>query len=102
VSETLHRLCVEALTNVRRHAAATTSVHVSVTVEPTRAALEVTDDGTATGGIRRARPRGGSGLRTAQARVEALGGTFAAGPLPDGQTPGGWCVRADLPLRPAY
>jgi signal transduction histidine kinase len=40
--------------------------------------------------------RGGYGLTGMRERVEALGGTLLAGPLPDA----GWSVRATLPLTP--
>jgi signal transduction histidine kinase len=92
VSETLYRVCVESLTNVLRHAKSAGLVSVDLTVAAGRAALTVRDDGRPPAAGRLARARSGTGLLNSQARVEALGGTFHAGPLPDG-----WQVRAQLP-----
>jgi signal transduction histidine kinase len=92
VSETLYRVCVEALTNVRRHARAVRRVEIVVSVDADQATLSVHDDGLSTTGTRRA--RGGSGLRSLGARVDALRGTLDAG-----VRDGGWRVTARLPLR---
>ena len=52
--------------------------------------LEVTDDGTAADGTAAST---GMGLASMRERVEALGGTFRAGPCADG----GWRVFATVP-----
>jgi signal transduction histidine kinase len=88
-----YRIVQEALTNTLRHAGAT---RASVTIRRLAGALEldVSDDGTATSG-----PPGagaGRGLAGMRERATMLGGTFDAGPLPDG----GFRVRARLPLEP--
>jgi signal transduction histidine kinase len=64
----------EALSNVAKHAAAS-SACVEVSVEPDRAQLSVTDDGV---GI----PEGGrrSGLANLAARAKDLGGTCTVAP----------------------
>lgn len=93
VSETLYRVSVEALTNVRRHAPTAGRVTIDLVIVPDSATLSVRDDGRRTGSGRRS--RGGSGLRNAQARVEALDGTFTAV-----AEESGWQVHASLPLRP--
>jgi signal transduction histidine kinase len=86
-----YRIVVEALTNVRRHAPAATTVSVSVASAGDGLEVVVADDGGAA-----AEPGSGrSGLRGLAERVEALGGTFTAGP---GQT--GWSVTARLPWAP--
>ncbi|RNM17512.1 sensor histidine kinase [Nocardioides pocheonensis] len=84
----------EALTNVLRHADASVA---DVRVRRTEDILEitVTDDGRAEA------PAGEAGARLGipgmRSRVEALGGTLEAGPLPER----GFGVRAVLPLHPA-
>jgi signal transduction histidine kinase len=96
--DTAHRVVVEALTNVRRHAASATRVAVDVHVSRAGAvpALVVTvrDDGTSysPGALDR---RGGHGLPGLAERVTALGGVLTAGAA----EPVGWSVRAVLPFR---
>ncbi|MBA2496337.1 MAG: sensor histidine kinase, partial [Acidimicrobiia bacterium] len=84
-----YRIIQEALTNVTRHARATT-----VTVRlgyGDGVTVEVTDDGT--GG-----PAGpGNGITGMHERAAALGGTVAAGPAPSG----GFRVAAHLPGHPS-
>ena len=63
-------VCAEALSNVAKHAGAS-SVHVTVKQRSAALAVEVADDGA--GG---ADPANGSGLRGMTDRVEALGGTL--------------------------
>jgi signal transduction histidine kinase len=82
------RIVQEAVTNILRHAGATSaSVRVVSTADTLE--IDVTDDG-----------RGGSmsddghGLRGMAERAVALGGEVAAGPGPAG----GWRVHARLPL----
>jgi signal transduction histidine kinase len=99
VSTTLYRVAVEALTNVRRHARGATQVRVGLVrraLDHGGAAIEVdvTDDAPRSPGPRGTSPRGGSGLTALADRLDALGGTFEAGP---GCT-GGWSVRAAVPL----
>jgi signal transduction histidine kinase len=90
VDLTAFRIVQEALTNVLRHAAAT-SVTVRVRHEPDSVVVEVTDDGRGRG------PDGGPvgyGLAGMAERAAVLGGRVDAGPLPDG----GFKVHAWLPL----
>ncbi|MFI5862374.1 sensor histidine kinase [Streptomyces sp. NPDC051546] len=96
---TVHRVVVEALTNVRRHAPGAAGVHVALSTDRTTVEVSVTDDG---GRGRSAHlpalprldrgPRGGGGLLALAERVRAGGGTFASGPHRDG-----WRVTATLP-----
>lgn len=83
----------EALSNTMRHACAQT-VAVRCMEHPSFYQLIVTDDGTS--GVQ-ASGRGaaeGMGLSSMRERVEALGGTFTAGPRAGA---GGWRVFATVP-----
>jgi signal transduction histidine kinase len=83
----VYRIVQEALTNVVRHAAPTRcAITVAVAEETVR--VEVTNDGP-----RVARGPGGHGLIGMRERVAVYGGTFEAGPRPEG----GWRVVAVLP-----
>jgi signal transduction histidine kinase len=86
-----YRIIQEALTNVARHAHAT-SCHVRISVDRARSVLElvVTDDGVGMPEGRRA----GVGLSSMRERAEELGGTCDVNPNPDGGTR----VLARLPL----
>ncbi|KOV89133.1 hypothetical protein ADL03_03955 [Nocardia sp. NRRL S-836] len=86
------RLVQESLTNTVKHAAAVSSVDVSLSSQDGVLRLEVSDDGIASGV-----PVGGSGgygLVGMRERAELLGGTFSAGR----REPTGWTVRAELPV----
>ena len=90
---TQHVLAVarEALTNVAKHADAT-SVTIEVALDPARDRLRmvVRDDGCGLGD-----PSGdGRGLRNLESRARALGGTFTAGAGADGGT----VVRWEVPI----
>ncbi|PKK15170.1 sensor histidine kinase [Thermomonospora sp. CIF 1] len=91
VAATVHRIVQEALTNVRKHAADATAVHVSVRRFPEGVEVAVRDDGR---GGERHLPGGGFGLVGLAERAEALGGRLRAGPGPGG----GWEVVAFLPI----
>jgi signal transduction histidine kinase len=81
-----YRVVQEALTNVVRHAGAST-VSVRVAYDERELLIAVDDDGV--GGP--ARP--GGGIEGMRERVAIVGGRFAAGPSAHG-----WSVRANLPL----
>jgi signal transduction histidine kinase len=81
----------EGLTNVLRHAAAT-SVAVRLERSPDRVTVSVQDDGR--GALRSGEHDEGMGLRGMRDRVQALGGELTAGPRPAG----GFALRAVLPL----
>jgi signal transduction histidine kinase len=88
----VHRIVQEAVTNVIKHAAPT---HCRVTVagDQDEVRIEVTDDGPG----HRTLPRPpGHGLIGIRERVNLHGGTFAAGPRPQG----GFAVCVRLPYRP--
>ncbi|CAM5357412.1 MULTISPECIES: sensor histidine kinase [Streptomyces] len=100
--DAVHRVVLEALTNIRRHAAGAERVSVEVAGAPAgdgpgdgrRVAVTVTDDGGGrpAGPLGLPRHGGGTGLAALTARVEALGGTLAYGRHGDG-----WRVHAVLP-----
>ncbi|HEY3504161.1 MAG TPA: histidine kinase [Actinocatenispora sp.] len=87
---TVYRIVQEALTNVARHAPGATAVSVAVTRDRRGVTVEVSDDAPA---ARTRRHAGGYGLVGMRERVEALGGTLRAGPLPGA----GWAVVATVP-----
>ena len=86
---TLYRIAQESLTNVLRHANAT-SVAVTLHYAPDDVRLEIADDGTSTPGPVTA----GHGLAGMRERATSLGGALDVGPAPGG----GCTVRAWLPL----
>lgn len=90
VGQAAFRIVQEALTNVVRHAHAS-SAHVVVATGNGALRVEVTDDGRGgTGGTE------GHGLRGMAERAAALGGRVDTGPRAEG----GWRVQAVLPLSP--
>ncbi|MFJ1644228.1 sensor histidine kinase [Streptomyces sp. NPDC088258] len=92
VTTTAHRVVMEALTNVRKHAHGCTEVRVRLERSGNRVTVRVGDDG---------QPRhvahGGFGLTGLAERVGLIGGSVRAGPV----TGGGWAVEATLPLSTA-
>ncbi|QTI42296.1 Sensor histidine kinase LiaS [Streptomyces nojiriensis] len=93
VGRTLYRIVQESLTNIARHADATTaSVHIDY--RPDAVALQVDDDGKATPD---AVPVPGMGLLGMRERVTVLGGRLRAAPRDEG----GFTVRAELPVERA-
>ncbi|MEV0732063.1 histidine kinase [Polymorphospora sp. NPDC050346] len=90
-----YRITQEALTNVHKHAR-TGRAEVDLRYEPDRVRITIRDDGPA-----RSRPdgsaRAGHGLIGMRERVDAVGGTFRAGPRPAG----GFEVAVELVLRGA-
>jgi signal transduction histidine kinase len=89
----VYRIVQEALTNVLKHARASTA-RVRVDYGPGAVTIDVTDDGTArtASGV-----PAGHGLVGMRQRAQVFGGTTTAGPAPGG----GWQVRAELPAQPA-
>jgi signal transduction histidine kinase len=86
----VYRIVQEALSNVRRHAAASRA-EVRLTYHPDRLCLEVTDDGM---GARGEPPSGGHGLVGMRERAGLYGGRLEAAGVPGA----GFTVRAVLPL----
>jgi signal transduction histidine kinase len=76
----VYRVVQEALTNVRKHARAT-SVDVDLRYEPNALKVEVLDDGIGSGAVSGG---GGHGLLGLRERVELYGGSFEAGPVARG------------------
>jgi signal transduction histidine kinase len=91
VQAVVYRIVQEALTNVLRHAGAST-VRVRVARDRERVDVEVRDDGTGDGSA----GGSGQGLRGMAERAAAVGGTVECGPAPDG----GWRVASRLPVHP--
>jgi signal transduction histidine kinase len=89
VELTAYRIVQEGLTNVVRHAGAS-SVEVTIQEAPSRLTVEVRDDGSIAGG----RSPAGFGLRGMAERVQSIGGELWHGR----DVEGGWVVRAWLPL----
>jgi two-component system sensor histidine kinase UhpB len=86
----VYRVVQEGLSNVARHAGAS-NVRVDVERPEGGMVVRLADDGAGfTPGVEVP----GLGLTGMRERVDALGGTFDAGPEPGG----GWCVSAHLPL----
>lgn len=94
VDLTAYRIVQESLTNVLKHAHATT-VDVTVRYRGAHLELDVADDGTnPTGAADIVRSDAGHGLLGMRERVTVFGGAVAAGPRPCG----GWHVQARLPV----
>ena len=90
VDLTAYRIIQEALTNTRKHAAATRA-SVALRYETEALALSIVDDGRPVNG----RPNaGGHGLVGMRERVQLYGGTLSTGRRPEG----GYEVRVRLPL----
>lgn len=85
------RTVVEAVTNVVRHSGAR-KIRVVVESDGDRLTVTVCDDGGTDDGAT-ASWRPGVGLAAMRERAEELGGTFLAGPIPDGGS-----VRVTYPL----
>jgi signal transduction histidine kinase len=86
LQSTVHRIVMEALTNVRKHSDGTPAVRISRSGQWVQ--VRVADDGRS-----RHAGRGGFGLRGLAERVAAVGGSIKAGP----GAAGGWVVEASLP-----
>ncbi|WP_020667888.1 ATP-binding protein [Amycolatopsis nigrescens] len=92
LAPTVHRIVVEALTNIRRHASAAARVEVLVRSGGNEVEVSIINDLSDLAAVEPAR-LGGLGLPGLTERVEALAGTLRAGPHGDG-----WRVLATLPL----
>ncbi|MET8757258.1 histidine kinase [Lentzea sp. NPDC004782] len=87
IAGSVHRVVMESLTNIRKHAQEATKVDVQIQAAPDWVIVRVVDDG------RPGRQGNGFGLIGLTERVQALGGRIKAGPGVDG----GWVVDAALP-----
>ena len=85
-----YRIVQEALTNVLKHGGVDAATRVSLEEADGQLDLEVTDTGSATSSL----PGSGRGIVGMQERAALLGGTFEAGPRPEG----GFRVAARLPI----
>jgi signal transduction histidine kinase len=93
VDTAAYRILQESLTNVLRHAGATTA-RVGVRVADGTLLVDVTDSGRVGALDRVLATAGGSGIPGMRAAAESVGGTLRAGP--DGN--GGFAVAARLPI----
>ncbi|WP_243866869.1 sensor histidine kinase [Actinophytocola oryzae] len=91
VTAAVHRIVLEALTNVHRHAPHATDVRVSVRRDEGNVVLDIDNDG-----VLPDTPGGGTGYGIVgmTERAGALGGTLEAGPRPGSR----WQVTARVPL----
>jgi signal transduction histidine kinase len=87
-----YRVVQEALTNVIKHAGATSQVDVAVRYVPGGIEVEIADDGRGAAAL--ATTPGGHGLLGMRERVELWGGDLSVGPAAGG----GYRVRANLPF----
>ncbi|MFD5508350.1 sensor histidine kinase [Streptomyces sp. NPDC127051] len=94
VAATAHRIVLEALTNIGKHAATATAVRVGLRTVPAGLEVRIADDGGRPARLSESARGGGYGLVGMAERAEALGGSLTAGPAPEG----GWLVTAVLPL----
>lgn len=85
-----YRIAQEALTNVLKHGGPNPSARVRLTADDGHLTIEVTDRGSGVSTF----PESGHGLAGMRERTALLGGTFEAGPRPEG----GFRVMARLPL----
>ncbi|WP_182876867.1 sensor histidine kinase [Microbispora sp. H10670] len=86
----VRRVVQESLANTLKHAGAS-KAEVTIDYRPHSVTVEITDNGGSTPGG--ADVTEGHGLTGMRERVSALGGTLTAGPVP-----GGFAVRADIPV----
>ncbi|GLV79776.1 sensor histidine kinase [Streptomyces hygroscopicus] len=106
VSAMGYRVIVEALTNVRRHAASASRVEILLCREEVEGApllrVQITDDAqhpkVEPGLVARAAGAGGTGISSLSEQVAALGGRLTAG----SHQGGGWRVAVVLPLGSSY
>lgn len=92
VGTALYRIAQESVTNAVRHAQGASRVDVLVARTPNSYELTVADDGRSNG-ANGTNGEPGYGLLGMAERARLLGGSFDAGPSPDG-----WVVRAELPV----
>ena len=90
VSLACYRIIQEGLTNALKHAGQT-HVAVTVTCDDDAVTVQLRDRGQ----VRDGGHGSGQGTIGMRERAALYGGTFSAGPHPDG----GWSVRAHLPYR---
>ncbi len=95
IDQTGFRIVQESLTNIVRHAKAS-SARVRIAGTADMLTIEVTDDGPRNTANETHEPgKQGHGLKGMAERAAAVGGTVSAGPAPDR----GWRVSVELPLR---
>lgn len=101
VAACLRAVVREALSNIARHANAH-DVALTLVEHPGFWQLTIENDGVLEAGRTHGFPakvHGGMGLVSLEERVQALDGTFRAGPVDRGGHTGGWRVFASIPKR---
>ncbi|MFI5773764.1 sensor histidine kinase [Streptomyces sp. NPDC051658] len=91
VALAVYRIVQEALTNVAKHAGPEPRCRVEVAANGRDVRIDITDDGG--GRVPSTETTGGHGIVGMRERVALYGGTFTAGPRPEG----GFAVHASLP-----
>lgn len=91
VALAVYRIVQEALTNVAKHAGPEPRCRVEVAANGRDVRIDITDDGG--GRVPPTETTGGHGIVGMRERVALYGGTFTAGPRPEG----GFAVHASLP-----
>ncbi len=87
----IYRVVQESVTNFLKHAGPTATATIRLDCDPRYVHIHVTDDGL---GAQASKEPAGAGIRGMRERVQAMGGTFRAGP----RVGGGFEVRADVPM----
>ncbi|WP_235736912.1 sensor histidine kinase [Nocardioides alcanivorans] len=90
IALTVYRIVQESLTNVRKHAGAQASVHLTIGTEGEAITVEVVDDGRGAASLDDGQGLGLAGMRE---RVTVHGGTLETGPV----VGGGFRVSARIP-----
>jgi signal transduction histidine kinase len=89
IEHALYRAAQEGLTNIRKHARATTALVRLDFRAPSRIVLELADNGVGTNG----HATGGFGLQGLRERIEVIGGSFQAA----NRLEGGFALRVEVP-----
>lgn len=95
IGQTAYRITQESITNATKHAPGA-AIAVAVVIRRCHVELSISNAVPRNPAHAAARSLGGHGLVGMEERVNALGGTFRAGPA---RAPDAWCVAAVLPWR---
>ncbi|MGQ4515229.1 histidine kinase [Streptomyces sp. DW26H14] len=90
----VYRAVQEAMTNAARYATGS-AIEVDVAWSERELRVTVRDHGRPAGRAPSGVRGSGTGLRSMTERIEAVGGTLAAGPAPEGK---GWRIEAQVPV----
>ncbi len=90
----VYRAVQEAMTNAARYATGS-AIDVEVTWSPAQLRVRVRDGGLPAGRQPSGVKGSGTGIASMAGRLEAVGGSLTAGPVPDD---GGWLVQVTVPV----